>query len=559
MQMFPSSFPVYENASEGERLIFANLKKAPTGKDWIILHSLDLLEHVKKSQSEADFVVMIPGMGVLVLEVKSARTIKHDANGWLIGSKRETRGPFRQANEAMRSIMEYSKDAGFDYSDVPFVYAVWFTHISKAGIESSIAWKENQILTSEDLKRDVTDVLKEATSNLVSDLRHYKPNVLAPANKLSELSQILLPRFVAHQSPAERQRDVKNFLESALEEQLEMVRLVSELKSVVLQGLAGTGKTHIAIHSARLAHERGDRVLFLCYNRLLAEHLKKQMEKYPLVRVTSLHALMLEISELEVPDGAEDHWWRRTLVEATIDKVEGYSVNNAFDTLIIDEAQDLGTSEYLLVVDQLLAKGLAGSKIMVCGDFENQGVYLSGAEALENYKTLVPGVQVLTPLVTNCRNTEKVGDYLVAFLDLNPGYDAYRRKDQDSEIIRELLRDETGFGPKLTRILSDLLKKFTPDQVVVLSPQKSKLEELMEKIKIRNTKISFSKPAHVRVGSVHEFKGLEALAVVLVEFDSPNPKLRETFYVGATRSVHDFAYLTTESKLELLTGGGGNG
>jgi superfamily I DNA/RNA helicase len=557
--MFPSSFPVYENASEGERLIFANLRKASTGKEWIVLHSLDLLEHVKKSQSEADFVVMIPGTGVLVLEVKSARTIKHDADGWLIGSKRETRGPFRQANEAMRSIMEYSKDANFDYSDVPFVYAVWFTHISKAGIESSIAWKENQILTSEDMKRDVTEVLKATAANLVKDLKHYKPNVLAPANKLRELSQILLPRFVAHQSPAERQRDVKDFLQTALKEQLEMVRLISEIKSVVLQGLAGTGKTHIAIHSARLAHERDERVLFLCYNRLLADHLRKQMENYPLVRVTSLHALMLEISELEVPDESDDLWWRRTLVEATIKNVESYSVNNSFDTLIIDEAQDLGTSEYLLVIDQLLEKGLAGSRIMVCGDFENQGVYLSGAEALENYKTLVPGVQLLTPLVTNCRNTEKVGDYLVAFLGLKPAYDAYRRKDQDSEIIRELLRDETEFGPKLSRILSDLLKKFTPDQVVVLSPQKIKLEDLMERIKIRNTKISFPKPGHVRVGSVHEFKGLEALAVVLVEFDSPNPKLRETFYVGATRSVHDFAYLTTESKLELLTGGGGNG
>jgi hypothetical protein len=59
----------------------------------------------------------------------------------------------------------------------------------------------------------------------------------------------------------------------------------------------------------------------------------------------------------------------------------------------------------------------------------------------------------------------------------------------------------------------------------------------------------------VRWGSVHEFKGLEALAVILVEFDSLNSNLRETFYIGATRSIYDFSFVIPSQKIQLLAGG----
>lgn len=555
MLIIPSNFAEHPKASPGERDIFSRLKRVEKGKDWIVLHSLELLAHTKKSQSEADFVFLVPGKGVLVLEVKAAKTISHGVEGWKIGSKTEKRGPFVQAKDAMFSIMEYLEPLKVELGDVPFVYAVWFTHISRATIESSISWKDEQVLTSEDLKRDITEVISETIDRLVSDLKIYKPSVLAPAKKLNDISQMLLPRFTAHQSPNERQKDVTEFLNAALGEQLEMVKLVTNLRAVLLPGLAGTGKTHIALHAARLAQGREERVLLVCYNNMLAEYLRTQMQHYPLVKVTSLHALMLEIADVDVPLESGENWWRGELPDLAYQNLKSYAASNRFDTLIIDEAQDIGAPEYLLILDALLEGGFKKARILACGDFEHQGVYLPGEETLANYSQLIEGLQILDPLTTNCRNTKMLGDFIVELLELEPSYDGYRRKDQESDVTPKPVKAETEIPFAVGQLLEEALRKYTPDQVVLLSAQKQKLGVLVEKLKFKSTEIRLPKTNHVRWGSPQEFKGLEALAVILIEFDTPNTLLEETFYVGATRSIYDFAFVMSNDKIQQLAKG----
>jgi hypothetical protein len=499
---------------------------------------------------------MIPGTGILVLEVKAAKSVSQNENGWQIGAKFEKRGPFKQANDAMRSIMEYLETMNVDTYSVPFVYAVWFTHITRKQIASSISWRPEQVLASEDLKLEITDVLLETTQNLVSDLKINFKGQIAPSRKLEEISQVLLPRFTAFQSPVERQKDVKDFLEIALQEQLQMVKLIDSLRAVVLQGLAGTGKTYIAIHAARLAHERGEKVLFLCFNNMLADYLKNRMANYPLVKVTSFHAIMLEISELEVPDKADQSWWETVLPGEALKHSEAYAEANSFDTVIIDEAQDLGTTNFLLLLDQFLNGGLsAAKKILICGDFAHQGVYVPGVDTLLNYKNAIGELQILNPLLTNCRNTKTLGEFLLTFLELDPEYDDFRRKSEESIVTPILTANDSEILPRLRLILAEMQLKFTPDQIVILSPQKSKLEDLIGKLKLNLTDIRSPKTGYIRWGSVQEFKGLEALAVVLIEFEGANPVLQESFYVGATRSIHDFIFFLPEDKVSELARG----
>ena len=552
MEIIPSTFSEYPNASPGEREIFKKLKSSSEASHWIVLHSLDLLNHINKSQSEADFVFLIPNVGVLVLEVKSSKTVTVNSEGWQLGQKREKRGPFNQANDAMRSIMSYLDTVEYDYKDVPFVYAVWFTHIPRNSIPTSMAWTPEQVLSSEDMKLNVVEVIKRTTTELVANLKITKSATPAPLHKLREISQILLPRFVAHQLPAERQKDVNVFLETALTEQLEMFRLITGLKSVLLQGLAGTGKTFIAMQAARLAHERGERVLFLCYNAMLAEYLKEKLKNFSLVRVSSLHGLMLETSGLEFPENASSEWWETILPEAATIGAPAFAAMNNFDTLIVDEAQDIGALPNLIFLDLILTNGLIRSRTLFCGDFKHQGVYIDGQKSLENYMSLIPTLQVLDPLLTNCRNTQMLGDFLVELLQLDPKYDSFRRKDSDCELLTEVLSSEIEIPKTLSKLLADFLKKFTPEQVVVLSAQKGKLAAVIENLKFKVTEIRNPRTGYLRWGSVQEFKGLEALAVVLVEFNSENEVLPEIFYVGATRSVHDFALVISQSKLTSL-------
>ncbi len=71
MRLIPSTINA-STPSPGEREIFRRLQAADPAKTsgWIVMHSLDMARHVRLVRSEADFVFLIPKLGVLVLEVK---------------------------------------------------------------------------------------------------------------------------------------------------------------------------------------------------------------------------------------------------------------------------------------------------------------------------------------------------------------------------------------------------------------------------------------------------------------------------------------------------------
>src|SRR5438552_8121274 len=106
-RMLPAFCPA--GASPGEQEIFNLLRDDPLAAEWTALHSLDLAEHVRQVQGEADFVVLIPNEGIVVIEVKSHHSVVVDKHGWWLGcaAMPEKRGPFKQASDALHSIRTY--------------------------------------------------------------------------------------------------------------------------------------------------------------------------------------------------------------------------------------------------------------------------------------------------------------------------------------------------------------------------------------------------------------------------------------------------------------------
>ena len=60
---------------------------------------------------------------------------------------------------------------------------------------------------------------------------------------------------------------------------------------MVIEGSAGTGKTLLAMECARRHAAQGRRVLFVCFNRLLADHLDAYSERYGLTQGVSINTL----------------------------------------------------------------------------------------------------------------------------------------------------------------------------------------------------------------------------------------------------------------------------
>ena len=82
-----------------------------------------------------------------------------------------------------------------------------------------------------------------------------------------------------------------------------------------------------------------------------------------------------------------------------------------FDSLIIDEAQDLITPEYLEFYDEILRSGLNGGKWAMFADFHRQAIYsdIGKEEMLAAIRQRAPHFTI-SKLTRNCRNTKNIGE-----------------------------------------------------------------------------------------------------------------------------------------------------
>ena len=117
-RLIPPLFP--QGAAPGEQSVYRKLAEDQTTDDWIVLHSLNIAEHVRNPEGEADFVVIAPELGLLVIEVKSHEHFTFDNGVWKLGTQAPTtRGPFKQASDAMYSIRKDLLKKKIDLRSIP--------------------------------------------------------------------------------------------------------------------------------------------------------------------------------------------------------------------------------------------------------------------------------------------------------------------------------------------------------------------------------------------------------------------------------------------------------
>jgi hypothetical protein len=71
-RMFPPEFDE-TSPSAAEKQVFSLLKTDTRTDGWLVLHSLGLSRRPSGPYGEIDFVVIIPGEGLVCLEVKGGR------------------------------------------------------------------------------------------------------------------------------------------------------------------------------------------------------------------------------------------------------------------------------------------------------------------------------------------------------------------------------------------------------------------------------------------------------------------------------------------------------
>ena len=131
-KMIPNE--IEETSSSAEKKIFEKLKILPD--EYVVIHSLKMMEHMEKVEGEIDFVIISPN-GILCIEVKGGRVERKDGI-WIFKDRygnenRKAEGPYEQVAGNMYSLMNYLKErlknSTINVSGIQFAYAVAFPDI----------------------------------------------------------------------------------------------------------------------------------------------------------------------------------------------------------------------------------------------------------------------------------------------------------------------------------------------------------------------------------------------------------------------------------------------
>ena len=583
-----------ETPSEGERFVFEQLAADESHPDWVVLHSLDIARHRRQMEGEIDFLIVAPGLGVLVLEIKGCRRIKRERGLWYYGSDIEghEHSPFWQASEAMHSVKDRVFKKYPDLEGVLFWSAACFPFLDFT--YQSEEWTPWQVLDQVRLEqRSVAECIEsvfEQARRRAEELRlvWFDPAAGEPtADQCAHIVQMLRPDFEFFESPKARSKRVDEEIRHYTEDQFGALDSMRRMPRVVFDGPAGTGKTLLALEAARRSHAAGKSVLFLCFNRPLSVWLMDQTQELlnpgraPTVVVKTIHQHMTDLAGTTVKGSTKDGaaYWDKALPDAAgerllenweaLEKAEKDNPALAaisptfgvFDELIVDEAQDVLRDAYLEVLDLSVRGGLAKGTWRMFGDFSWQTIY-DDTVSLDRFCELRGGNCPQIPLDENCRNTPRVADLACAAGSVRPGYSRVLRPDDgvDPEVC--YFDDGEAQRTRLTAALEDLYAAgFTGPQVAVLSmhrddravastvfdsPWRDRLEPLVSDgaqggcVNLHTGRTHYS--------SIYRFKGLEARAVVLTDIDDlSSDRDRSLVYVGATRATHRLVVLAHES------------
>lgn len=565
-QMIPPHFHP-DTESLGEREIFRRLKDGAGTEDWIVLHSLDIVNHVRQVSGEIDFVVIIPKKGILCLEVKACTQLRREYGEWYYGSnpKPDLRGPFKQASLAMHSLRRELTERYPELSGLVFWSAAVFPYVKFTVM--STEWHPWQVIDSQGFMRRPFPALLE---NVIDRARiflrtcptaaWFSPDREEPSlHQCEEIADVLRGRFEFFESTQSRASRTGKELRHFTEEQYSALDAMEQNPRVIFTGPAGTGKTLLAIEAARRARADGKRVLLLCYNRLLGKWLETQTaDLRPEVKTTTLHRYMLETSgRPSVPSGATaKQFWETELPEKAADALmlNGQSAE-MYDQIIIDEAQDIFRETYLDVLDLSLQGGLAAGQWRFFGDFEKQAISDAANLPLNEFKmNRCPGVPEFS-LRTNCRNTPRIASLASLLGALVPGYTSIRRPDDNAEPSVSFYESALQQREMLTATLQELYTQgFSGEDIVVLSPKASECcAASVTKSPWRDRLRPFEQVTTGYVGftTLYSYKGLEAQAVIVTDIEHvADADAADLFYIGATRAVSRLVIFASSSARE---------
>ncbi|MCK0112579.1 NERD domain-containing protein [Ornithinimicrobium sp. F0845] len=513
--------------TQSEREVWEALRQQ-LGDDAVLMANLRLLDD--EGDHEIDLVAMIPGAGIVVIEVKGA-TVSQDPQGqWQLRSREGTRriDPAGQLTRSKYALVHYiENDPHWSRTRVRWGHALVtpYTHIDEG-------------FSSPDLPRFAIhgrDDLPHLAERLATALQRQETGHRVPSDEdVEAVLTIWRGRHRIGSSVVAEADEREATVDRLTQEQAMLLRVTRLLRRVDIRGGAGSGKTVLALSQAKeLTRGSGtegrpaQRAALLCYSIGLATYLQREIaaapRKHRPAYVGTFHGLGMTWG---APDGdrTDSPFWEDELPAIMLELAQQLPEKEKFDSIVVDEAQDFAESWWAPLLAALR-------------DPDEGGLYIYSDENQRLFPRFGRPPIELVPLVLdhNLRNTRPIAE---SFESLAPSR----------------MRSLGGDGPDVTFVpasaedaldLADdqvdrLLDEGWEPRHVALITTKSRHPVQLDLQESRGDEgywESFWDEDEVFYGTVLGCKGMERRGVVLCINSADTERARERLYVGMSRAT----------------------
>lgn len=530
--MHPPHGPKYNDSHVAEPIVYRLLKEQ-LDNDFQIIHSIPWLSsfihelHNNKSPvGEIDFLILHPDLGVLALEVKGG-ILGHNSSGFYYSNT--SIDPVAQLNRGIFAIQEWLRNNGVR---IQIGRAYFFPGSEMNASELPPSVVDNYHLSPIKLILDIND-LDRVDEKIRSIMSYFKKNLQStPISKpaIETIIGMLIPS--ASYAPCWHSRinsDNKLWLRLTPEQQ-ECIEWTLKNDRSLISGWPGTGKTVIAVETARRLSTAGKSVLCITFNLLLAQKLSKELIQHTNTQATTIYSLCSKASSYNGEKADFTSEWFEKQAATSLKKACTRGFLSKYSTLIVDEGQVIRKEFWEILIEHFSSK-----KIVVMCDAAQAFPYEKPVSLMEIEGYLQQQAFFLTE---SLRMPKRVCERLKTFQQ--PSHSITNSRQSDEDTLTEIITGNQK--ATLRQIIDQILSQgLLPQHIIVLTPSNMAVHQSIV-------------PQGVEVESIGRFRGLESpVIVILAATDMSNTEFFCAYSRATSRCIVILdAYDVKKGKYENL-------
>ena len=477
---------------------------------------------VRHGDLEADLLVLWPGHGIAVIEVKGG--LIHHINGQWRQPWRNERGwrpinPVEEALKAKYALRDYLHQHPRWSRGNPRMVHMVAVPATQLDIDFNTAEAPRWSVL------DRTDI-PHLAQRIGSALRGGPGHPLPPTHDdVTLLFDCLAGTAIPQRDLLDRLHEREDTCELLSEDQARVLDAMASHSRVEVRGGAGSGKSWLAVEKARRLAASGKRVALMCHSRGVAEFLGRRMATFARGQRPAYAGTFRDLGlALGVPPGSDEDadYWTGQFPAQMKELAANRPLFDRFDAIVVDEGQDFAESCWAAILASL--RDPVAGELYAFSDGHQRALAgrvppavpllpLDLTENLRNTKHIAQTFNSLAPAMLKLRSGNGAP---IRFVQCSPG----RAIDAADETIDLLLDD--GWPPEMLALLTTgAWHDYQREQQA--AGQDSYWSAFWEQ-------------EYPFYGTVLGFQGLERPAVVLAMNGFADiSRAREILYVGLSR------------------------